>query len=181
MAANINIRIPEEGEKIKRLVEIAKERNIDYKPSSEAKQALREYCDRKGIENPLGKDAHHVVVNDLIPPPYNPMGGMEYQIPTLPPYGGTGVPSGMPQEQTQNFIYPPGMPSHPGYQLPPPVMGAPMDPSQHFAYYQPPPIQPSEQMSKNPMTYSYFDPNSQGNNNGSASAGLNENSSIDDF
>jgi hypothetical protein len=53
--ANINTRIPEEGEKIKKLVEIAQERNIDYKPSNEALVALRDYCDRKGIENPLSK------------------------------------------------------------------------------------------------------------------------------
>ena len=53
--ANINIRIAEEGEKIKKLVEIAQERNIDYKPSNEALEALRDYCDRKGIENPMSK------------------------------------------------------------------------------------------------------------------------------
>jgi hypothetical protein len=53
--ANINTRIPEEGEKIKKLVEIAQERNIDYKPSNEALVALRDYCERKGIENPLSK------------------------------------------------------------------------------------------------------------------------------
>ena len=34
--ANINIRIPEEGEKIKKLIEIAQDKNIDYKPSNEA-------------------------------------------------------------------------------------------------------------------------------------------------
>jgi hypothetical protein len=44
--ANINTRIPEEGEKIKKLVEIAQERNFDYKPSNEALVALRDYCDR---------------------------------------------------------------------------------------------------------------------------------------
>ncbi len=33
IAANINIKIPEEGEKVKRLIELAKERNIDYTPS----------------------------------------------------------------------------------------------------------------------------------------------------
>jgi len=33
---NINLKIPEEGEKVKRLIEIAKERNIDFKPSAEA-------------------------------------------------------------------------------------------------------------------------------------------------
>lgn len=87
------------------------------------------------------------------------MGGMEYQIPSLPPYGGSGAPGGMTQDQTQNFMYPQGMPSHQGYQLPPPhVMGAPMDPSQHFAFYQPPPIQHSGQQPQNPMTYNYYDP-----------------------
>ena len=50
---NINIRIPEEGEKIKRLIEIAKERNIDYKPSAEASIQFRDYIDRKGLINPL--------------------------------------------------------------------------------------------------------------------------------
>lgn len=36
VCANINLKIPEEGEKIKRLIELANERNIDYKPSAEA-------------------------------------------------------------------------------------------------------------------------------------------------
>lgn len=58
MAANINIKIPEEGEKIKRLVELAKERNIDYKPSAESMSYLNDYVDRKGIPNPLGDDKH---------------------------------------------------------------------------------------------------------------------------
>ena len=48
------MKIPEEGEKILKLVGIAKERNIDYKPSGEAMIALSSYCDRKGISNPLG-------------------------------------------------------------------------------------------------------------------------------
>ena len=51
--ANINLKIPEEGEKIKRLVEIAQERNIDYKPSLDAATELNSYCDRKGVPNPL--------------------------------------------------------------------------------------------------------------------------------
>jgi hypothetical protein len=33
---NINLRMPEEGEKIAKLHEIAKLKNIDYKPSAEA-------------------------------------------------------------------------------------------------------------------------------------------------
>jgi vacuolar protein sorting-associated protein IST1 len=72
VAANINIRIPEDGEKIKRLVEIAQERNIDYKPSSEAMASLRDYCDRKGLENPLGSCGKKPIADNLIPPPYNP-------------------------------------------------------------------------------------------------------------
>jgi hypothetical protein len=87
VAANINIRIPEEGEKIKRLIEIAKERNIDYKPSSEALASLKDYCDRKGLENPLsGATGKHVVVDNLIPPPYNPSADFQAYNP-LPSYG----------------------------------------------------------------------------------------------
>jgi vacuolar protein sorting-associated protein IST1 len=96
VAANINIRIPEEGEKVKRLIEIARERNIDYKPSSEAIAALRDYCDRKGMENPLGgSTSHHVVVDNMIPPPYNPNMGFEvnYQMPPPPQNYGGGMPA----------------------------------------------------------------------------------------
>lgn len=51
---NINLKIPEEGEKIAKLVQIAKERNIDYKPSPEAYSDLMSYIDRKGLDNPYG-------------------------------------------------------------------------------------------------------------------------------
>jgi hypothetical protein len=50
------MKIPEQGEVIKRLVEIAKEKGIDYKPSVEAYTELNSYCDRKGIPNPLHSD-----------------------------------------------------------------------------------------------------------------------------
>ena len=40
MADKIDIKIAEEGEIIKRLVELAKERNIMYTPSHEAKISL---------------------------------------------------------------------------------------------------------------------------------------------
>jgi hypothetical protein len=43
---NINLRIPEEGEKISKLIEIAKEKNINYQPSQEAKAAYSLYIDR---------------------------------------------------------------------------------------------------------------------------------------
>ncbi len=66
------MKIPEEGEKIQKLVQIAKERNIDYKPSPEAYQELMCYIDRKGLENPLGpKKATNVVVIGA-PPQYMP-------------------------------------------------------------------------------------------------------------
>ncbi len=41
--------MPEEGQVIKRLVELAKERNISYKPSYEAVVSLNDYCVRKDI------------------------------------------------------------------------------------------------------------------------------------
>jgi hypothetical protein len=91
--ANINVRLPEEGEKIKRLVEISKEKNINYKPSNEALIALKDYCDRKGIENPLGKGPNAAIIEGVIPPPYNPNAGFD------PPAGG--------------FI--PMQPQYPGY------------------------------------------------------------------
>ena len=72
VAANINIRIPEEGEKIKRMIEIAQERNIKYQPSTEASVSLREYCDRKGIENPAFGKGSAPQVDLNMPPPYNP-------------------------------------------------------------------------------------------------------------
>jgi hypothetical protein len=49
VAEKIDIKIPEEGEVIKRLMELAKERNIAYEPSHEAKCSLNDYCVRKGI------------------------------------------------------------------------------------------------------------------------------------
>lgn len=49
VAENIDIKIPEEGQVIKRLVELAKERNIKYIPSQESFLVLNDYCTRKGI------------------------------------------------------------------------------------------------------------------------------------
>jgi len=37
-----------------RLVELARERNIEWNPSHEANVALEAYCLRKNIPNPLG-------------------------------------------------------------------------------------------------------------------------------
>jgi hypothetical protein len=60
VAANINIRILEDGEKVKRLIEIAKERNIDYIPSSESVVALKDYVERKGIKSPMPIDLNEI-------------------------------------------------------------------------------------------------------------------------
>lgn len=49
VAENIDIKIPEQGEVVKRLVELAKERNINYIPSHEAQASLSDYCLRKEI------------------------------------------------------------------------------------------------------------------------------------
>ena len=100
IVAQINIKIPEEGEKIKRLVELAKERNIDYKPSLEAQQSLNDYIDRKGLPNPgtgEGPTTTLVQINAVYnPPPVNhlPPPPNNYQ----PPPGGMGnfPPSQMP-------------------------------------------------------------------------------------
>ena len=112
--ANINIRIPEEGEKIKKLIEIAQDKNIDYKPSNEAQVALRDYCDRKGIENPLTKGRNQAVVEGSIPPPYNPNMGME-----LPPPGGFNQPM---QPQYPSYMQGQFQPIQPGME----VFGAPV-------------------------------------------------------
>ena len=49
VAENVDIKIPEEGQLIKRLVELAQERNLNYIPSHEASVSLNDYCTRKGI------------------------------------------------------------------------------------------------------------------------------------
>jgi hypothetical protein len=98
--ANINIKIPEEGEKVKRLVELAKERNIDYKPSSESMTCLMDYVDRKGLQNPLGDGLKH----QPIAPVYNPHPGPAPHFdlpppnyhPQPPPGGDPGFIGGMP-------------------------------------------------------------------------------------
>ena len=128
VAANINIRIPEEGEKVKRLIDIARERNIDYKPSAESMAALRDYCDRKGMENPLGGSSHHVVVDNLIPPPYNPNMGFEvnYQMPPPQNYGG-GMPSYQPLQQAPPVYVQPVVPMMPAYMPPPANMPPPVN------------------------------------------------------
>jgi hypothetical protein len=52
VAENIDIKKIDEGEVILRLVNLAKEKNVDYIPSQTAAQALHAYCLRKGIAPP---------------------------------------------------------------------------------------------------------------------------------
>jgi hypothetical protein len=99
---------------------LAKERNINYKPSAEAMQNLMDYVDRKGLVNPLGGDHHVPIPQPLQPPTYNPNPGFlpppdNNQFP--PPGGpGFGQPSYMPgfiapgQQPQPGFIG--GMPSY---------------------------------------------------------------------
>jgi hypothetical protein len=68
VAENVDIKIPEEGQVIKRLVELAQERNLNYIPSHEATVSLNDYCTRKGIPNPITKKIPSAI------PEYNPAG-----------------------------------------------------------------------------------------------------------
>jgi hypothetical protein len=76
IAENIDIKIPEQGEVIKRLVELAKERNINYIPSHESTMALNDYCARKGLPNPLSKNGSGGSLQNAPVPQYNPSGHM---------------------------------------------------------------------------------------------------------
>lgn len=49
VAENIDIKIPAQGEVVKRLIELAQERNIKYVPSTESSVSLNDYCTLKGI------------------------------------------------------------------------------------------------------------------------------------
>lgn len=72
IADNIDIKIPEEGQVIKRLVELAQERNINFIPSHDGTVALNDYCLRKGLTNPLAKKGAAPPQSSV--PQYNPAG-----------------------------------------------------------------------------------------------------------
>jgi hypothetical protein len=78
---------------VKRLVELAKERNIDYKPSSESMASFNDFLDRKGIPSPLdphiGGASHPVQPPVYNPPPPN---NQNYNFPPGP--GGASFPPG---------------------------------------------------------------------------------------
>lgn len=111
MAQNIDFKKPEDGEVVLRMVNLAKERNIDYTPTHESCQSLHAYCLRKGIPPPPGVGGVDGPV-----PVYAPMPApMDFAAMDQPPQNTTG----------QYTIPPPGMPPTDGMGGMPPGMGMP--------------------------------------------------------
>lgn len=54
VAKNIDFKKPDDGEVVLRLVNLAKERNLQYTPTHESLQCLSAYCMRKNIPPPEG-------------------------------------------------------------------------------------------------------------------------------
>ena len=112
-AEKIDFIIPEEGEKVLKLVQLSRERNIDYHPSQESKIQLADYCERKGIENPLGEARKQVeapMYNPGPPPaPYDPnfMGGGGQITVVLPPPLAPGPPMPYMPPNYADQQYPP--------------------------------------------------------------------------
>ena len=140
VAKNIDFKTPEEGEVIMRLCQLAKERNIDYKPTHEACQALHAYCLRKGIPAPEGVGGPDGPVPTYAPqpqmqdfaaldqpsPPQNPPGGGMPPGAGMPPGGGGGyggAPAYLPPAGGQPPIY-----QQPGPMGAPAAYPAPMQP-----------------------------------------------------
>lgn len=69
VAQNIDFRKPEDGEVVLRMVNLAKERNIDYTPTHESCQSLHAYCLRKGIPPPEGVGGPDGPVPQYVPQP----------------------------------------------------------------------------------------------------------------
>ena len=94
IAENIDIKKIDEGHVIFRLVQLAKEKNIDYIPTAASVQAMHAYCLRKGIAPPKGMEAG----SDA--PIYAPMPGPMIFDPNIDNQGGSGGPSrGMGAQQ----------------------------------------------------------------------------------
>lgn len=121
IAENIDMKKCDEGQVILRLVQLAKEKNVDYIPSSTSAQAMHAYCLRKGIPPPggVGVDA----------PVYAPM--PDPMIVNIEMQGGQ-VPPGYPNPGPGAGGMPP--PQNPGYGGGAPGGGAPLG--------QPPAYQP---------------------------------------
>mmetsp|Transcript_19240 Transcript_19240/g.29500 ORF Transcript_19240/g.29500 Transcript_19240/m.29500 type:complete len:128 (-) Transcript_19240:321-704(-) len=87
VAENIDFKKPEDGEIVLRMIQLAKERNIDYQPSYDMKLALNSYLDRKGIPDPL--DLERIPAQQ-----YNPGQGFSQE--GQPPSGPPNFPPGPP-------------------------------------------------------------------------------------
>ena len=64
VAEHIDFKIPEDGEVVYRMLQLAKERNIDYTPSHDMSMALNMYIERTGKPHPLsdGSAPQHVAM-----------------------------------------------------------------------------------------------------------------------
>lgn len=93
IAENIDFRKPMEGEIIYRLRQLAKERNIQYEPSCDARQALNHYLDFKGISDPMDDGAGTAKIQQ---PVYNPPAPLD--------------PNMNNQDNNNNNQQPPGFP-----------------------------------------------------------------------
>lgn len=66
---NIDLRVPEDGEVVYRMRQLAKERNVAYEPSYDMRTALNNYLDRKGLGDPMDDGAGQPM---MAAPVYNP-------------------------------------------------------------------------------------------------------------
>jgi len=84
VAQNIDFKKPMDGEVIYRMRQLAKERNIQYEPSHDARIALNNYLDFKGVNDPMEESVQKAKAQ----PYYNPNAQMPP--PNLPPPGDFG-------------------------------------------------------------------------------------------
>lgn len=73
VAENIDFKIPEDGEVVYRMLQLAKERNISYTPSHDMSMALNLYIERTGKPHPLSDGPAGAPIHAAMPmPQYNP-------------------------------------------------------------------------------------------------------------
>ena len=101
------------------MVNLAKERNIDYTPTHESAQALHAYCLRKGIPPPEGVGGGAPV---YVPQP----AAIDFAAIDQPPAAGGAQPPAMPPGGPPGGMYGGGMPQAPGG--PPPGYNPQMQP-----------------------------------------------------
>ena len=90
VASNIDFKKPEDGEVIYRMLQLAKERNIQYEPSYDMRMAVNAYRDRKGLPDPFDDGSNQQVIPQ---PQYNPSQGFNNNNqppPQMPPGGPPG-------------------------------------------------------------------------------------------